>query len=214
MYIFTTHTLTKYFAYFCALLFLLISLQVFAQETILEAEPETQSPEVMQEVPPAVVENNIGGTPVRDGLRQQVQERMINLISNIYARLTAGLERMTNIMIRLSTRIEKLKAEGVDTTNAESKLAQANTSLSSARMALESIESAPRAMSGDSPRTKYNTMRVQFLSVRDHLRTTRSQLLEVVAILKVSSVKNAGASQEDVSSSTATSSITSDAITN
>jgi multidrug resistance efflux pump len=116
---------------------------------------------------------------------------------------------MTNIMIRLSTRIEKLKAEGIDTTNAELKLAQANTSLSSARATLESIESAPRAMSGDTPRAKYTTMRAQFLLVRDHLRTTQSQLLEVIAILKGSAVRNVEVDQD-----TATSSITSDVITN
>lgn len=120
----------------------------------------------------------------RTTLRIELQERIINLTSNVTARLTAGIHRMTNISDRLNSRIGKMKSAGIDTSAAEAKLIEANNALIGAQNALHDIEPIRNALTSDTPKERYLKIRSEFLIVREYLIQTRTHLQETVTLLK------------------------------
>jgi len=91
---------------------------------------------------------------------------------------------MTNIILRLNSRIEKQKALGIDTASAETKLAEAQQTLSIARTTLEGQGSLVQAITSDTPRERYRVLREQFLVVQFNLRATNALLRDTVILLK------------------------------
>ena len=115
---------------------------------------------------------------------ETLQERVINLASNVSLRLTAATGRFGDIVARLETRIEKFKLEGVDTAPAEAKLTEAKHVLVSAIIALDGLPSAKAAVSGDTPREAMGEIRVQIMAIRDDLGRVQTLLRETIALLK------------------------------
>lgn len=120
----------------------------------------------------------------RAELEVKLQERIINLASNVSLRLTAATGRYGDIIARLETRIAKLKSLGVDTTAGEAKLAEAKELLVQTVLALENTGSVQDAMSGATPRESFKNIREQFLAVRENLRQVHALLREAVVLLK------------------------------
>ncbi len=126
----------------------------------------------------------------RSAISRSAQDRIINLSQNVITRLTSATERMSSIIGRLETRIEKLKALGVDTAPAEAKLTEAKNALLAVEDVLEELGSVETVVRGDTPRDSFAMVRTQFLGARDLIKQTRSLLIETVALLK-EAVRNA-----------------------
>ncbi len=120
----------------------------------------------------------------RGVLESNIQDRVINLASNVTGRLTAALDRMNNIAIRIDSRIAKLDAMGVETTRAKTRLAEAQKVIDDARTKLKNIPSIDNAIRGDAPRESFTAIRAEFVVVRDLARQSHTLLIDTVAILK------------------------------
>ncbi len=120
----------------------------------------------------------------KSALRKNVQDRIINLGSNVTSRLQAGVARLQNITGRLETRIDKLKQSGIDTTNAEIKLSEAKNALFAAQDTLNELGSVSKAVSSESPRESFKTVRIQFIAVRDLLKQSHALIKETITLLK------------------------------
>ncbi len=120
----------------------------------------------------------------RGVLESNVQDRIINLASNVTGRLIAALDRMDHIAARLETRIDKLGALGIDTTGAKSRLTEAQKAIDDGNARLKNIPSTDTAIRGDAPRESFATIRAEFVVVRDLVRQSHTLLIDTVAILK------------------------------
>jgi len=121
---------------------------------------------------------------------QALQDRVVNLASNVSLRLNAAAGRMSDIIARLETRTATLKGSGIDTTAAEGKLREAKAKLTSLTITLTTTSSVQQAVSGDTPRESWRAIRENLLSVRDGLKETHGLLRETVALLKEASQSN------------------------
>ncbi len=117
-------------------------------------------------------------------LASHMQDRIVNLASNVTTRLRAGTERMTNIITRIESRIQKLKAEGVDTSAGEAKLTDAKNALEAVKNTLAELGSVKSAMGSDDFRGSYAPIRIQLFAVRDLLRQTHTLIKETVVLLR------------------------------
>ncbi|HEU4677718.1 MAG TPA: hypothetical protein VFS75_03305 [Candidatus Paceibacterota bacterium] len=120
----------------------------------------------------------------RTALSSAVQDRIVNLASNISLRLTAATGRYGDIIARLQTRMEKMRAAGADTAAAEAKLAEAKASLTEAMTALDALGSVKDAISGETPRESFRAVRTNILAIRDDLKKTHALLRDTIALLK------------------------------
>ncbi len=120
----------------------------------------------------------------REALESRVQDRVINLAHNVTTRLTAALDRMTNVASRLGSRIDKLHTLGVETTLAEARLAEAQKAIEDGRNKLKNIPSIDTAVRGDTPRESFAIIRTEFVMVRDLIRQSHTLLIDTLAILK------------------------------
>jgi len=149
-----------------------------AQGTSTEAIPENAARGELREARMEAKEER------RVALQKQLQDRIVNLASNVASRLNAATSRMENIIGRLDSRITKLKAVGVDTASAEAKLVEAKNALAETRAKLASLGSVHAAVTGETPRESYATIRAEFLAVRDGIKQTHALLRETVTLLK------------------------------
>ncbi len=120
----------------------------------------------------------------RGAFESRVQDRVINLASNVTARLTAALDRMSNIAVRIESRIKKLGAQGINTTLAETRLTEAQKAIEDGRTKLKNIPSIETAVRGDTPRESFAIIRTEFVMVRDLVRQSHTLLIDTIAILK------------------------------
>ncbi len=157
---------------------LCLSSVALAQDTRSETSMPTTDPTTRQVERAEVREER------RVALTQQMQDRITNLAQNVENRLTAAIGRMENIISRLDSRIEKLNGMDVNTTEAVTKLADAQSALDAARNTISEIGSVQNAVSGDSPRESFASIRMQFIAARDLLKQTHEQLRETLALLK------------------------------
>lgn len=126
----------------------------------------------------------------RSAISRNAQDRIINLSQNVIARLVSATERMRNIVGRIETRIEKLKALGVDTAPAETKLNDAKNALLAVEDVLDELGSIETIVRGDTPRDSFSQVRTQFIGARDLIKQTQTLLIETVSLLK-EAVQNA-----------------------
>ncbi len=181
------HTMLKYTYTFLVgasiVLALLLATSAFAEDTA----PETPNQD------PASIQNSDNDSTVtrierrverKAMLAQGIQDRIVNLTSNVTDRLQAGIDRLDHIITRIDSRIVKLKAEGYDTTGAEQRVGDAKTTLEVAKKTLAEARSAKKAVGSDTPREAYKEIRVQLSGVQDLLKQTRALLKETVVLLK------------------------------
>lgn len=132
--------------------------------------------------------------PIREVSTQMLsvsqQDRLINLTRNVIVRLTAGLDRMDDITHRLETRIEKMKAQGINTTNAELRLTEARENVRKARETLITAGAVAQAIRSNTPRASFETIRASLIQTRDLVRQTHTKLNETLSLLKGGTPEN------------------------
>ncbi len=169
------HLYTRYSIFSIFSLCLIFAFSVSAQEDTLNTSPQEGS---------ATQEQQRTRTERRAEFTEGMHNRVINLSRNVAGRFGSALIRMTNIMYRIETRITKLKALGIDTAPAETKLAEAKTALNNTEMSISSFVSAQNELSGDNTQEVFRTMQTYVRSGRESLILTHTLLKETVSLLK------------------------------
>lgn len=125
-------------------------------------------------------------TERRAQLAGRVKERIHNLFENVAMRLVAITERFDQISARLESRIQKSKAAGMNTAEAERALAEAKIKLSEAKEGIRAISSTKldHIVDADSPVEKFRTLRISIIAIRESLHETQRLLLVTVTALK------------------------------
>lgn len=146
-------------------------------------ETATETPTVSdtREANDARIENR---AERRETITDNLQDRIINLASNVTMRLSSALERMDNISLRLESRMKKLEGLGVDTAPARTKLNEAHVAIEAGKSKLAHMSSISDAIRGGSPRDSFARIRPQFVEVRDIVRQSHTLLKETVSLLK------------------------------
>ena len=121
----------------------------------------------------------------RANLNDQSRQRITNLAALMSNRIEAALVRMLNISTRLDSRIDKMAAEGLEVTKAESSLASANLSLEAVRESISTIDSQVAAVVGaEDVRVAWQNLKTIFTDSRDQLKTAQMELRNTVSALK------------------------------
>lgn len=125
------------------------------------------------------------GMERRVTLTEEQQNRFINLVRNVHARMDAAIGRLENITGRLETRIAKLEAQGVDTSRALQPLNDAKNKLAEARAVLDTAKAdAEDGIISDTPREAFKPAREQFATIRQSIRDAYILVRESVTALK------------------------------
>jgi hypothetical protein len=156
------------------------SATLFAEEL---ATSTTTTTEAVQMNPPEIQQSAVRENRTTT-ITRAFQDRIINLIRNIQTRLSAAIERMDNIITRLESRMTKMKSLGIDTTFAESKLSLAKESSLRAHDALTSALGTETSIRSATPQETFETIRIQLIETRDHIRQTYALLEETSSALR------------------------------
>jgi len=134
----------------------------------------------------------------RAALTMRAQERVTNLAANISNRMDAAATRFGQIIDRLNSRITKLSAQGVDTTEAAGHVADAQAHLDAATTVLADIDTTIAAVtSSENPREAWVTAKSTYQGARASLHAAQQSLRAAVAALKLAvqtSATNTGVS--------------------
>ena len=130
----------------------------------------------------------------RDEIQQrqdaQMREVMKRQAAKVWTRIEATIERMDNIMSRVLTRVEKIKNAGGDTTAAEKNVADAKTSLDSAKASFALLGTSIDAFASSTSQTASSTasgvknLRTISQSIEKNLQKTQKSLEKAVGSLK------------------------------
>ncbi len=184
-------------------IWLRLTILTFIGTLLIVASAHAQAiPEPVTPLETSRVQNN-GTSSVQDAMKEKIaerkmainqnmQDRIINLATNVTNRLKAGSSRMENIIIRIESRILKLKAENIDVTRAEAKLGEAKISLAAATTAIAQLGSIQNAITSDDFRGAFAPIRAQFMTIRNLLRQTHMSLQETVLLLKEAQLTSPG----------------------
>ncbi len=117
------------------------------------------------------------------------QTRIINLCANISNRFEATLARLENITKRLEARMRIMNTQGLQVDDAAILLLEVQTTLNTARVQLENIDSEVFAVAtGDNPQSSWKQLRTTFTKTYKTIQQAQEQLKEVVILLKNSTV--------------------------
>lgn len=168
----------------------------FAQSDNVNRETQNNAvpPEVKSEIQEKVTEKKAEitekGKLLRVHLQEKSQQRVLNLAANISNRIDASIERLQNITDRLSSRIEKISEEGIDTSEAEASLALAQTSINAAVEAMENIDFiVDSAIKSEDVYTAWKEVRSTITETKSSLKIAKTELRAAVASLKAELLK-------------------------
>jgi len=176
-----------------------------------EAENETTPAEVTDELGTTTpAEPVVTTSPSADSATQiddrraelddRTKQRITNLAANISNRMDAATARMQNIIIRLESRINKLTAAGLDTSEAVAALASAQVSINAAASALQTIDvSVQAAVTSEDPRAAWQTVKRTYGDIRAQLQTAYTEIQTAIQALKAAA--RAGETQTSTSTS-------------
>ncbi len=148
--------------------------------------------------------SNVGGKKVQrvitaDDTREKTNRGVAlgQYVSAIKERLTLGATRINTLIERMNSRIEKLKAEGVDTTTSRSFVDKAKTELELARTQIANIPTSFTEINKES----IAKVRGAIMGAKEHLEAARKNLVSAISNLKPGINKtetntSAGASSE------------------
>lgn len=121
----------------------------------------------------------------RSALTDRAKERITNLAANVSNRMDAAAARMQDIINRLDSRIDKLEAAGLDTTQAAAALASAQTSVTAAISELSRIDViVQNAVTAEDPRAAWASVKVTYGGIRAQLQTAHTEIKASVQALK------------------------------
>lgn len=117
-------------------------------------------------------------------LKEEVVEKKLGNTARV---MSATIERLENIASRISSRIEKIKARGGETADAERYLAEAKSNIGSAKLSVAALASVE--LSGETIKEDFERIRSVASEVREYLRSAHENLMLSVRALNSSEVK-------------------------
>lgn len=131
-----------------------------------------------------------GKTLNQQALSIQKQKRILNLAANISNTLEAAIARLDSISQRITKRITLMEQSGFEINAAKAKLSEAQTSLTSARNLLKSIDAkATTVSSSEKPQEIWIEVRGIFKEAFQNIVTSKQSMHETVLLLKQSQQK-------------------------
>lgn len=124
-----------------------------------------------------------------------------NRVANVTRLMLATIDRLEKIIVRIESKIEKIKGEGGSTAEAESFVALAKENLADAKVAVDTFSALDLSGSTDTVRENSDTIRAAAAEAKADLRDARSNLVEAVKALKGQS-SSAGEKNETSNAST------------
>jgi len=131
-------------------------------------------------------------------LRTRTVSRIKEVFLKILQRMETALGRLDKVADRIATRIDKLKAEGVDTTAAETQLAEAEQLGSDAGAAIDSAQGAVEAIDPDSSTVRDAVMSAKeaIMGAKQALKNYHKALMETVRELKLAKDSGEGSDSD------------------
>lgn len=130
------------------------------------------------------------------------QQRITNLCANISNRLDAAIARQDNIAKRLNSRIVKMRELGVDTTSAETKLAETTITINTAKNTIKNIDTLiNQTITSPTPKTAWLSVRTTYTETETLVKQTQEELRMVIQLLK-SPITISTEEKEETSTST------------
>ena len=137
-------------------------------------------------------------TAADPALSERTQNRIINLARNMISRFSAAAERSEQITGRMESRIQKLKAQGVDTAQAEEVLGYARAELNEAKGTIGSLDSMTmEAVTSESPADSYYEVKQQFRIASFSIRDSYTHLRTIIGILSTAEAEAAAPKTEE-----------------
>jgi len=117
------------------------------------------------------------------------QTRITNLCANISNRLDAVILRQENIANRLQTRINKMKAQNINTNEAEEKLKLALIAINQAKYTIKNIDhDIHQTVTATDPKNKWTGVYATYFETDRLVKQAHVELKAVVSTLKNSTV--------------------------
>lgn len=121
----------------------------------------------------------------KDARRENVEKNISSHASRMTERLNAAVDRFEKIIVRLDSRIAKLKAEGKVTTDAEKFEAEAKVSIASAKSSIATIPDVlAAALAREKLAGSFGDLEKLAISIRKDLISAHKSLVSAVTSLK------------------------------
>ncbi len=126
--------------------------------------------------------------------RQRIVDRIKKIFSVILRRYQAALTRLDKIANRIALRVDKLKAEGVNTANAEAKLSAAESQGATASAAINSAKAKIDAIDSSSSTVRDAVMAAKSAvgDAKNALKAYHKALIETIRELRAEVKTNTG----------------------
>jgi hypothetical protein len=147
--------------------------------------PPEEKPTVAptEPIPNATFEQNL--LQRQAALQARSQERIINLTANVSNRIDAIIVRFLNISQRLESRIEKVNANGLNTSEATRHLAEAQAIITEISTTMQGIDTAvAQALSSADVRTNWQTVRATLTSAQNNIERANRTLTACITAIE------------------------------
>ena len=186
--------------YLSALLFLALVFGVFssvsAQEASINASVDTRAIQVQAQIRAEIEARRVQADERRETLRVEAESRRASStarriefqqdiakrqVENTARVILATIGRLENIIVRLESRIAKIKARGGLTSESEGFVAAARANLSDARLAVDAFVSID--LSSERALENFQRIRAAAAEAREHIRAAHRNLMMAVRSL-------------------------------
>jgi exonuclease VII small subunit len=121
----------------------------------------------------------------RAALGEAAQERIKMLAGNMQNRFENVVSTLSALIARIENHMEKLDAEGVDTTEAELMLAEAKQKLTEVQALVADLDvEVDYTVTSENPKSDWAAAKEEFRNVHTRIKEVRELLRETVAALK------------------------------
>lgn len=120
-------------------------------------------------------------------LEERVKARLQTLFDRMMSRMKAAVERMDSILVRMESRVEKLKADGKNTEDIEDMISSANIALDEVTVDIEATHKEfETVLESAEPRVAFEEMKSIVKENHDQLKTIHQSLVKIIqAIAKL-----------------------------
>ena len=123
----------------------------------------------------------------REEMKARAREHMKKFLGQIIERLSAAVERAEKLIDRITSRIEKLKERGIDTTAAEGFLSDASGFIDQAKTTISSIPGAiDTAVASDELRGAFEGVRSLIEKAKGEIKSAYESIRKAIESLKLS----------------------------